>query len=353
MRVIFPLLRIVSWPPPPSIPVAAAWAVTLVSLAAVPETSAIEKPLKLRAAETLSSAVTPVASAVERRRMSPSLSIVSSPKSPSIPRAAAWAVTLLSPTASPEISAWAFPLMARTEVKFRPAATPVAVESASSLTMSPVLMIVSSPSPASMPVAMEFAVTVALLTASPEALTFASPLNDKPAVALRAAATPVASDFAKIETMSPSLMIVSWPSPASRPMANASAVTLVSLSAAPVMSPSVSPLKARDPAISKEAATPVARESASSLTSSPRLMISSFPFPPSMEVVVAWAVTLASLTAAPETSTFASPWMASPAATFRAAATPVASDLAWSRLKLPSLRMVSLSSPPSIPVASA
>ena len=262
INVMSPEFRIVSCPQPPAIPIASALAKTAELLAAVPETSAVETPLKLSAAETLSSAATPVASAVERRRMFPSLSIVSSPRPPSIPKATAWAITLLSPTASPVMSASALPLIATAAETLRPADTLVAVEFDSRLTMFPVLLMMSFPAPPSIATVLVRALALELLAADPEVLASASPLKASAPVISRDAATLVVSECDLRLMKSPELVMLSSPSPPWMAEVLASAVTLASLTAAPVTFTFASPSAATPAEIFTDADTPVAVDSA-------------------------------------------------------------------------------------------
>ena len=237
---------------PPSIPAALAFAAVETSLSDPP--SATPFPVTL----TLAATATPSAWESTSAVIAAVLVISSRPLPPPIPVAAASAVVVAL------LSAWPSAVPFRLPVMSRDAATPSALASTWSSNSScfirvidPSLVIVSSPSPPSMPVAVDLAVTLASLIADPSASPTMLPDTFK------AAAMPSALDDGKI-FMAPVLAIVSLLPPPSIPVALASAVTLALLAAAPLTSPAATPLMATLPEIFRDADTPRALASTSS-----------------------------------------------------------------------------------------
>src|SRR5258706_3451888 len=210
-----------------------------------------------------------------------------------------------------------------------------ALDSTSCTLIVPALERTSRPAPPSIPIA----VAVAVLRPSVSATPAATPPVMAP-FKVADTSTPPASAFTFCSVIGPSFFSQSSPVPPSIPFAVAVAVERVSASAAPTATPAlVTPSSADTVAAFAFAVTP-------SSVIGPRLRIQSLPAPPSMPIAVAFAVAPALLNAAP-------------------AATPALSDAVMATLTLvesasavvrlsaiaPSLTSVSLPAPPSMPFA--
>ena len=287
--VIEPLFEIVSWPAPPAMPVPCAVAVELTSEAEAPATTTVT-PVEAVAAVALAS-------------IEAVLLIRSLPSPPAMPVAAAVAVVPPS------------------QIESMPPATPASVAdtmtvlaSALELTLiAPVLVMWSSPSPPSMPKARASA--VAVLAAAP-----------MPARVTETATAGVV--VSEVPVIAPLLTIVSSPEPPLIPANRASPDT-------PLSQTSLALTEA--PAPESETATPTAVASAEPVMS-PWLWMRSAPSPPSMPVARASTEVLVMAAVSP--------------AAVKATSTDTVLASAVTRIS-PVFRTVSSPEPASIPLAIA